>query len=61
MPRIDAHQHFWKLERGDYGWLTEDMGPLYRDYLPEDFCAHSQGPWNSRNGARPGRADRRRN
>ncbi|MFB9174293.1 amidohydrolase family protein [Roseibium salinum] len=38
LPRIDAHQHFWKLERGDYGWLTEDMGPLYRDYLPEDFA-----------------------
>ena len=20
--RIDAHQHFWRLDRGDYGWLT---------------------------------------
>lgn len=34
---IDSHQHFWKLERGDYGWLTEDMEVLYRDYLPEDL------------------------
>ncbi len=32
--RIDAHQHYWKLSRGDYGWLTPDMGVLYRDYLP---------------------------
>ncbi len=33
---IDAHQHFWKLARGDYGWLTPEAGPLYRDYLPQD-------------------------
>lgn len=25
MLRIDAHQHFWQLSRGDYGWLTPDM------------------------------------
>ncbi|MCY4436507.1 MAG: amidohydrolase family protein [Chloroflexi bacterium] len=35
--RIDAHQHYWKLNRGDYGWLTPDMGVLYRDYLPADL------------------------
>ncbi len=35
--RIDSHQHFWKLSRGDYGWLTPDMGVLYRDYLPADL------------------------
>ena len=34
---IDAHQHFWQLDRGDYGWLTADLTPLYRDFLPEDF------------------------
>ena len=22
--RIDAQQHFWRLERGDYGWLTAE-------------------------------------
>ena len=32
--RIDAHQHFWALERGDYNWLTPDYEILYRDYLP---------------------------
>ena len=34
---IDSHQHFWRLERGDYGWLTPQLGPLYRDYLPADL------------------------
>ncbi|MDE9449963.1 amidohydrolase family protein [Aliiroseovarius sp. Z3] len=35
--KIDTHQHFWKLDRGDYGWLTPDLAPLYRDFLPEDL------------------------
>lgn len=30
--RIDAHQHFWQLERGGYDWLTPDMAPIYRDF-----------------------------
>ncbi|SEM61222.1 amidohydrolase [Paenibacillus sp. OV219] len=38
MIRIDAHQHYWKLDRGDYGWLTPEAGPvLYRDYGPADL------------------------
>ena len=36
--RVDAHHHFWRLSRGDYGWLTKEAFPaLYRDYLPEDL------------------------
>ncbi len=35
--RIDAHQHFWRLSRGDYGWLTPDLGPIYRDFGPADL------------------------
>ncbi|MEX0320459.1 MAG: amidohydrolase [Ruegeria sp.] len=35
--RLDAHQHFWTLARGDYGWLTADLEVLYRDYGPEDL------------------------
>ncbi|KPV55238.1 amidohydrolase [Paenibacillus sp. A3] len=38
--RIDAHQHYWKLERGDYGWITPEMSALYRDYEPHDLEAH---------------------
>ena len=36
-PRIDAHQHFWQLARGDYGWLTPDLAPLWRDFGPADL------------------------
>ena len=35
--RIDAHQHFWTLDRGDYGWLTREMGVIYRDFHPTDL------------------------
>jgi L-fuconolactonase len=39
MTRIDAHQHFWKLSRNDYGWLNADDFPnLYRDFLPEHLA-----------------------
>ena len=31
---IDAHQHFWRPARGDYGWLTPDLVPLYRASEP---------------------------
>ncbi|WP_341279520.1 amidohydrolase family protein [Paenibacillus sp. FSL H8-0537] len=33
--RIDAHQHYWAIERGDYGWITAEVPVLYRDYGPE--------------------------
>jgi L-fuconolactonase len=36
--RIDAHQHFWRRERGDYTWLTPALAPIYRDYLPHDLA-----------------------
>lgn len=35
--RIDAHQHFWSLKRGDYGWLTPELKPIYRDFVPADL------------------------
>jgi len=35
--RIDAHQHFWQLSRGDYGWLTPDLGTIYRNFTPDDL------------------------
>ena len=36
--KIDAHQHFWSIARGDYGWLAPDMTQLYRDFLPDDLA-----------------------
>lgn len=38
MKRIDAHQHFWRLTRGDYAWLTGALAPIYRDFLPSDLA-----------------------
>ena len=35
---IDAHQHFWRLARGDYGWLTPALAPIFRDFGPEDLA-----------------------
>jgi L-fuconolactonase len=38
-PRIDSHMHVWQLSRGDYGWLTPDLTPIYRDFTIEDVRA----------------------
>jgi L-fuconolactonase len=35
--RIDAHQHFWNYSPAAYGWITDDMAPLKRDFLPGDL------------------------
>jgi L-fuconolactonase len=34
---IDAHQHFWRLDRGDYGWLTPALAPIHRDFGPGEL------------------------
>lgn len=41
-PRIDAHQHYWSLAHGDYGWLTPAPGlrPIFRDFGPADLQPH---------------------
>ena len=44
MQIIDAHCHFWRLARGDYGWLAGEGGPLApirRDFLPGDYPAEA--------------------
>ncbi len=41
MRRVDAHCHFWSLERGDYDWLSTDnaeLRPIARDFSPEDIA-----------------------
>ncbi len=38
--RIDAHQHLWRLARGDYRWLRADVPALariHRDFEPDDL------------------------
>ena len=34
---IDAHFHCWQLARGDYGWLTPALAPIYRDVAVRDW------------------------
>lgn len=38
--RIDAHQHYWSIARGDYGWIQPDNRLMYRDYGPDDLRPH---------------------
>jgi L-fuconolactonase len=38
--RIDAHHHLWRLAWGDYGWLTPDLAPIYRDFGLPDLAPH---------------------
>ena len=37
MYKIDAHQHFWKYKRAEYGWIDERMLSIRHDFLPEDL------------------------
>ena len=42
MKRIDTHQHFWRLGRGDYTWLKPAQQPnglesIRRDFMPDDL------------------------
>lgn len=38
---VDAHFHCWQLARGDYGWLTTALGPIYRDVAVADWRAEA--------------------
>jgi len=37
LTRIDAHQHFWRFDEAEYGWITPEMAVLRRDHLPGDL------------------------
>ena len=37
LERIDAHHHLWRYAKEEYGWISDDMGVLARDFLPEDL------------------------
>src|SRR6476661_5927446 len=34
--RIDAHVHFWRYSREEYGWIDDSLASLQRDFLPGD-------------------------
>jgi L-fuconolactonase len=35
--RIDAHQHFWRYDPQEYGWMLPGMEILKKDHLPDDL------------------------
>jgi L-fuconolactonase len=35
--RIDAHQHFWRYNREEYGWIDDSMSRIRRNFLPADI------------------------
>ncbi len=37
IDRIDAHHHLWRYSKEDYGWITGDMAPIARNFLPQDL------------------------
>ena len=37
LERIDAHHHLWRYAKEEYGWISDEMGVLARDFLPEDL------------------------
>jgi L-fucono-1,5-lactonase len=34
---IDSHQHFWRYDAREYGWIDDSMKSLRRDFMPEDL------------------------
>ena len=38
IPRIDAHQHYWEVSRGDYDWMSPDDPVLARRFMPVDLA-----------------------
>ncbi len=51
-PIIDAHHHLWDLGMGRHPWLVSaaggrdslgDLGPLRRNYLPNDYLRDARG------------------
>jgi L-fuconolactonase len=39
---VDAHFHCWRLDRGDYGWLTPALAPIHRDIAIADWQRESR-------------------
>ena len=37
--KIDTHHHFWKYSTQDYGWMSDRMQVIRRDFLPADLKA----------------------
>jgi len=36
--KVDAHQHFWRLDDPGRDWPAPSLAPLYRDFTPHDLA-----------------------
>lgn len=34
---VDSHHHFWRYDPAEYGWISDSMRALRRDFLPADL------------------------
>jgi len=41
VKRIDSHHHFWKYSPDQYPWISEAMGVLRKNFLPNDLLAET--------------------
>lgn len=39
---LDTHIHVWRLLRGDYSWMSPDLGAIYRDFDIDDIWSTAQ-------------------
>ncbi len=35
--QIDAHHHLWRYSAEEFGWISDSMATLRRDFLPADL------------------------
>jgi L-fuconolactonase len=40
--KIDSHQHFWKYNPLEYGWISDEMQILRKDHLPDQLKSELQ-------------------
>ncbi len=40
---IDAHHHFWNYNSNEFGWISDDMSVLQRDFLPTTLMQAIEG------------------
>lgn len=38
MMRVDAHQHFWRLDQRRGAWPPPELAAIHRDFLPDDLA-----------------------
>jgi L-fuconolactonase len=40
---IDSHQHFWRYDAAEHGWIDDSMAAIRRDFAPKDAAREMAG------------------